>query len=66
MLRCEECEREGSSVEARNWRAYLTFVEERGPAEVVVYCADCARREFGDDDDLNGKIPTIPLDGFGG
>lgn len=60
-LRCEECHGEARSEEARQWRAYVTVVEERAPAEVVVYCPDCARREFGEDDDLNGRIPTIDL-----
>jgi hypothetical protein len=61
-LRCEECKREARSKETRSWRAYLTVIGENEPAEVVVYCPDCAKREFGDDDDLGGKIPTVPLD----
>jgi hypothetical protein len=36
--------------EALRWRAYLTVVEEDEREEVVVYCPDCAKREFGLDD----------------
>jgi hypothetical protein len=36
--------------EAHRWRAYLTVVEEDEPEEVVVYCPDCAKREFEIDD----------------
>jgi hypothetical protein len=51
MLRCEECEREArSEEEARRWRAYLTVIEEGEPEEVVVYCPNCAKREFEIDD----------------
>jgi hypothetical protein len=32
--------------EPRRWRAYLTVGEEDEPEEVVVYCPDCAEREF--------------------
>ena len=31
---------------ARGWRAYLTTDEDE-PAEAVVYCPECAEREFG-------------------
>jgi hypothetical protein len=57
MLRCEECEREArSEEEGRSWRAYLTVLDEDEPEEVVVYCPDCAKREFEDDEkaDLGG------------
>jgi len=61
MLRCGECGKQArTEEEASRWRAYLTVVDEDEPAEVVVYCPDCARREFGDDDDLNGRIAPIP------
>ena len=59
-----QCDVGEDGGEARRWRAYLTVVEEGEPAEVVVYCPDCARREFGDDDDLNGRIATIPPGGL--
>jgi hypothetical protein len=42
---CVECGREQASV-ARGWRAYLT-VDEDEPVEAVVYCPECAEREFG-------------------
>jgi ribosomal protein L44E len=47
MLRCEECGKEPrSEQEARRWRAYLIVVDEDEPEEVVVYCPDCAKRDF--------------------
>ena len=51
MLRCEECGKEArTEEEAHDWRAYLTVGEEDEPEEVVVYCPECAKREFGLDD----------------
>jgi hypothetical protein len=44
-LQCVECGREQPADE-QGWRAYLT-VDEDEPAEAVVYCPDCATREFG-------------------
>jgi hypothetical protein len=44
-LICVECGREQGAGE-RGWRAYLT-VDEEEPAEAIVYCPDCAAREFG-------------------
>jgi hypothetical protein len=44
-MSCVECSRvqpEG----ARGWKAYLT-TDEEVPAETVVYCPECAEREFG-------------------
>jgi hypothetical protein len=50
MLRCEECGKEArTEEEAHDWRAYLTVVDDDEP-EVVVYCPECAKREFGLDD----------------
>jgi hypothetical protein len=40
-LSCVECGAE-SSGEAGGWRAYLTIDD-----EAVVFCPDCAEREFG-------------------
>lgn len=41
VLECLEC---GSSSEsARGWKAYLD-----DESELLVYCADCAEREFGE------------------
>jgi hypothetical protein len=42
---CVECGREQPARE-RGWSAYLTTDEDE-PAEAVIYCADCAAREFG-------------------
>jgi hypothetical protein len=42
---CAECSREQSAGE-RGWKAYLTTDEDE-PAEALVYCPDCAEREFG-------------------
>lgn len=51
MLRCEECAKQArTEEEARRWRASLTVIEEGELEEVVVYCPDCAKREFGLDD----------------
>jgi hypothetical protein len=44
-LTCVECAREQAASE-RGWRAYLT-VDEDDPAEAIVYCPECAEREFG-------------------
>jgi DNA-directed RNA polymerase subunit RPC12/RpoP len=43
-LTCVECGREQADDE-RGWKAYLT-VDEDESAEAVVYCPDCAVREF--------------------
>jgi hypothetical protein len=45
-LRCVECDRVQTDPVARGWRAYLT-VDEDEPAEAIVYCPECAEREFG-------------------
>ena len=45
VLQCEECG-EVSEGSARGWWA-LPSDDEHEPAEVVVYCPDCAREEFG-------------------
>ena len=45
-LRCVECGRVQTAAGARGWRAYLTTDEDE-PAEAVVYCPECAEREFG-------------------
>ena len=45
-LRCVECGRVQTAPVARGWRAYLT-VDDDEPAEAVVYCPECAEREFG-------------------
>ena len=42
-LKCEECGRE-QIVGERGWRAYLTVDD-----EAVVYCPQCATREFDSD-----------------
>ena len=42
VLECVECGQR--SDEGRGWRAYLDEDE----CDVWVYCAECARREFGD------------------
>jgi DNA-directed RNA polymerase subunit RPC12/RpoP len=47
VLTCVECGREQTADE-RGWRAYLTTDEDE-PAEAVVYCPECATREFGGD-----------------
>jgi hypothetical protein len=42
---CEECSAE--SWDAAGWQGHLTAEE---PREVVLYCPECAGREFGSDD----------------
>jgi hypothetical protein len=48
MLRCVEC---GSTASEHlpNWRAYIAEPDESdgGGSSVVVYCPECAAREFG-------------------
>jgi hypothetical protein len=46
-LQCVECGRVSREAE-RGWTAHLT-VDEDEPVEVVVYCSECAEREFGGD-----------------
>jgi hypothetical protein len=43
---CAECEARWLRADEKRWSAYLTDDE---PPEVVIYCPDCAEREFGDD-----------------
>jgi hypothetical protein len=42
-LVCVECELVACGDDAAGWRAYLTCDE---PAEVGIYCPECADREF--------------------
>jgi hypothetical protein len=42
LLVCQECRREDDL--GRGWKAYIADVY-----EVLVYCPDCAKREFGTD-----------------
>jgi hypothetical protein len=47
-LKCEECGAE-PDFQAHGWRAFIApRPEEDEPPEVVVYCPECAEREFGD------------------
>jgi hypothetical protein len=43
LLRCVECDTAWFPDDASRWRAYLTGDE---PREVLVYCEQCAAREF--------------------
>ena len=45
-LVCVECGRKQITDDERGWRSYLTTDEDE-PTEAVVYCPDCAAREFG-------------------
>ena len=45
-LTCVECGLVAKG-EASGWRAYLT-----ADGELAVYCAGCAEREYGEDEDL--------------
>jgi Zn finger protein HypA/HybF involved in hydrogenase expression len=42
-LRCQECRRAWSPSETARWPAFLT---ETQPPQIVLYCPDCAAREF--------------------
>jgi hypothetical protein len=45
-LRCIECGRE--TADGKGWRAYIADLpEDDEPPSVVVYCPECALREFG-------------------
>jgi hypothetical protein len=44
-LICEECRRFWRRAGER-WRMYVLDVDDE-PAYAVIYCPDCARREFG-------------------
>jgi DNA-directed RNA polymerase subunit RPC12/RpoP len=55
--RCAECGREQTASE-RGWRAYLATDEEE-PAEAVLYCPECAEREFGDGRNVRNR-PSQP------
>jgi hypothetical protein len=43
---CASATPAGCRLDENRWQAYLTDDE---PPEFVVYCRDCAEREFGDD-----------------
>ena len=46
-LECVECRNEAGEI-APGWQAYLVSdPDAEGDEEIVVYCPDCARREFG-------------------
>jgi hypothetical protein len=46
-LECVECGKEAGEI-APGWQAYLVGDPDiEDDEEVVVYCPDCARREFG-------------------
>jgi hypothetical protein len=47
-LECVECHKRPSYENAAGWQAYLVGGPEvEDDEEIVVYCPDCARREFG-------------------
>ena len=49
VLTCVECGRVSFRDAERGWRAYLTVddADDDEPVEAVVYCPECAGREFG-------------------
>ena len=47
-LICEECGRQADVV-AHAWRTVLTN-EDDGSTQTATYCPECARREFGDEE----------------
>jgi DNA-directed RNA polymerase subunit RPC12/RpoP len=48
LFRCVECGAESNKL-ATGWRAYLAgeLDENEQEGEVLMFCPDCARREFG-------------------
>ena len=46
LLRCVESG-PGSDALARDWRAYLAPEDDEPEDELLVFCPDCAEREFG-------------------
>lgn len=49
VLRCAECRAVWLPADRARWQAHLGANSLDEPAEVVVYCPECAEREFGDD-----------------
>ena len=48
-MRCTECERESDvQAHAAGWVAFRVKLPDDPPAEVTVYCPECAVREFGE------------------
>jgi hypothetical protein len=49
IITCGECHRRWLPDDDERWRAYLGVEEDiEEPAELVFYCPECAKREFGD------------------
>ncbi len=47
-LECVECRKRPSYEDTTGWQAFLIGdPDNEGNEEVVTYCPDCARREFG-------------------
>jgi hypothetical protein len=44
-MTCEECGQEATG-RAESWEALLVDLDSDGQDEVVVYCPECAAREF--------------------
>ena len=47
--KCAECECRWLPTDDERWRAYLGSEILDEPAEVVLYCPECAEREFSGD-----------------
>ena len=45
---CAECDACWLPADEDRWRAYLGSDDLDGPVEIVLYCPNCAEREFGD------------------
>ena len=55
-LQCVECRKEAGKI-ASGWQAYLVRdPDTQDDEEIVVYCPDCARREFGPSDAGSGSL----------
>ncbi len=58
-LECVECRKEAGEI-APGWQAFLVGDPDiEGEEEIVVYCPECARREFGPFDagpEIRGRL----------
>jgi hypothetical protein len=47
-IKCVECRRKLSYEHAAGWQAFVVGDPDlEGDEEIVIYCPECARREFG-------------------
>jgi hypothetical protein len=55
LVRCEECGQEADEAHAAGWVAYrVDLADDPDEPEVIVYCPECAAREFGEEIERRG------------